>query len=531
VVVNRRDVIRMGSAAALGASLAGCEWGTSGRPPVASGDHPQRGGTLRVGVIETLQSGNLDAHKPIGRGAIRGWALYAKLWEWDESGKPVLALAEEAEIGKDALSWTIRLRPDLEFHHGKTITAEDAIFSIRRLTDPALGSPYAALHAAVDRDSIEKLDRRTFRIHAKNGHGLVSLAETWTSFGGIVPTDYDPVVNPVGAGPYKLELFTPGRLSRYVRFNNYYKPGQPYADRLEIIEFRDQIARLAALLSGQIDVADRMPAEYARMLRGDARAQVVTSPSNNWQAFNLNLSRPEFQDARVREAFRLLIDRPDMVRRVLLGEGRIGNDFYAPQDEAFDPGFPQRPHDPERARVLLRAAGRSKLEVPLVTDGGGEASAIVFAEHAKLAGVAIDVRKVDSATFNGPQSNEWFVTTSEMPARGFLATALHVDAPVAAANRTNFRDADFARLFDEASAEPDLAKRSVLVHRMQWIQRQRGGLIIWGFNNILNVAAPHVGGIAAETTQFAAWRFDQMWLKARSDGTPQPAKSKPSYQR
>ena len=518
MAMNRRDILRNGALIGLVAPVAGCGWTSpSARMPVHPGDTPRHGGTLRVGVIETLQSGNLDAHKPIGRGAIRGWALYAKLWEWAEDGSPVLALAEEAEIAPDASSWTIRLKPGLEFHHGKTITADDAIFSIRRLTDPALGSPYAALQASVDRDAIEKLDNRTFRLHAKDGQGLVPLAETWTSFGGIVPTDYHPVTNPVGAGPYKLDLFTPGRLSRYTRFANYFKPRQPFADTLEIIEFRDQITRLAALLAGQVDVVDRIPPEYARALKNDARARVITSPSNNWQAFNLNLALPPFDDPRVREAFRLMIDRPDMIRRVLHGEGRVANDFYAPQDTSFDASFPQRAYDPARARALLREAGKEGLRVELVTDGAGEASALVFSEQAKSAGVTIDVRKVDSATFNGPDRNNWAITTGEMPARGFLATALHVDAPVAANNRTNFHDKEFAALFDQASAEPDVAKRRPLVRQMQQMQRDRGGLIIWGFSNVLNVGAPYVGGINAEQTQFAAWRFDQIWLNGHAD--------------
>lgn len=56
---------------------------------------------------------------------------------------PRLALAEEAEVNSDATAWTIRLQPGLEFHNGKTIDVDDLIFSIRRLTDPELASPYS----------------------------------------------------------------------------------------------------------------------------------------------------------------------------------------------------------------------------------------------------------------------------------------------------------------------------------------------------------------------------------------------------
>ena len=65
----------------------------------------------------------------MGSGIIRGFALYSKLWEWDENMLPRLALAEEAEVSADARTWTLRLHKDLEFHHGKTIDADDLVFS------------------------------------------------------------------------------------------------------------------------------------------------------------------------------------------------------------------------------------------------------------------------------------------------------------------------------------------------------------------------------------------------------------------
>ena len=174
-----------------GGLLAGC--GQADSPTHAAADQPRHGGRLRLGIIDGNQSGNLDAHKPIGSGIVRGFALYSKLWEWDEQMQPRLALAEFAEPNADASSWTLRLKPGLEFHHGKTIDADDLIFSIRRLTDPQLASPYAALLHWVDRDNLVKLDDRTVRLGFREGRSYLPLPETWVNFGGIVPVDYHPV--------------------------------------------------------------------------------------------------------------------------------------------------------------------------------------------------------------------------------------------------------------------------------------------------------------------------------------------------
>ena len=127
--------------------------------------------------------------------------------------------------------------------------------------------------------------------------------------------DYHPVTNPVGRALQAEELH-PGRRSLFTRFDNYYKSGKPYADELEIIDFKDQVSRLAALRAGQIDMANGMPSEQLDLLRNDPRIKLVTSVTGNWLSFDMNTAKAPFDDPRVR-AFRLLADREELVRRAL----------------------------------------------------------------------------------------------------------------------------------------------------------------------------------------------------------------------
>ncbi|MCQ9425839.1 ABC transporter substrate-binding protein [Pseudomonas sp. LJDD11] len=504
----------------LGGLLGGCDNGSKAGAAAsaqagaaAAALTPVRGGRLRVGIIDGDQAGNLDAHKPLGGGIIRGWALYSKFWEWNPDVSTRLALAEFAEPNADASAWTIRLKQGLEFHHGKTITADDALFSILRLTDPKLASPFAGLVGSIDRNALRKLDERTIEIRFKQGQSFFPLDETLISFGGIVPTDYDPVTNPVGSGPYKLKSFIPGQRSLYTRFENYYKPNQPYADELEIIEFKDQVSRLAALRAGQIDVASGVTAEHTATIKADSRLRLYASPTTSFSGFNLNVAKAPFDDPRVREAFRLLADREELVARALNGFGRVGNDLYSPHDPTFNHAIAQRKYDLERAKALLREAGQENLRVEFTTPPGGSANAaLVFAQQAKKAGVEIKVTQVDNSVFNGPQRDNWVMSPASTPARGFLATALHNEAPTAIYNRSNFHDPRFDELFLQALAQPDLEKRKVLVHEAQRIQHERGSLLIWGFADILDAASARVGGLTPEQTTFASWRFDSLWL-------------------
>ncbi|OWQ91870.1 ABC transporter substrate-binding protein [Roseateles aquatilis] len=506
---------RPGAAANAAASTSASTSTASALDAAASvpGGAPRRGGRLRLGVIDGSQAGNLDAHKPTaGASTLRGFALYSKLWEWSSEMTPELALAESAEVSPDAKTWTLRLRKGLEFHHGKTISADDVIFSIRRLTDPQLASPYAGLVSVVDRDRIRKLDERTVRITFRDGRGYVPLADTWVNFGGIVPTDYDPVTNPVGAGPFKLKEFNPGQRSLFTRFENYFKPGRPYPDELEIIDFKDQTSRLQALQNGQIDVVNAISPEQLPLLRQAAGLRVVVSETNYWQSFDMNVELPPFDDVRVRQAFRLIADRQALVDRALNGQGRIANDLYAPQDPTFDHTIPQRRQDLAQARALLAAAGHPSLQVELVTTAAGARAALVFAEQARQAGVRIDVKQLDQATFAGPRRSSWPLSTGGSLGHAWLVSALHADGPQATVNKTRFRDPRFVELVTAAMQQPDAAQRAPLVHEAQRIQWERGSLLIWGFANTLDAASTHVGGLAPEHSHFPTWRFDKLWL-------------------
>lgn len=518
IELSRRHLLAAAGAGGL-LALAGC--GPSQDKATGPGLVPRRGGRLRLGIVDGDRSGNLDAHKPVGLGStIRGFALYAKLWEWSPVMTPDLALAEFAEVNDDATLWTIRLKPGLEFHNGKSITADDVIFSIRRLTDPQLASPYGSLVNQIDRDNLQRLDGLTVRIPVRDGQGFIALPDTWTNFGGIVPADYHPVTNPVGAGPYKLKNpgdYVPGHRALFTRFENYFKDGKPYADELEIIEFKDQTSRIAALLSGQIDLANALLPEQVGLIKPGSGARVLVSQTNGWQSFDMNTSVAPFDDVRVRQAFRLLVDRQDLVDRALLGQGRIANDLYSPHDPTFDRSIPQRTYDPAAARRLLDEAGHGVLKVELVASPAAASAALVFAEQAKKAGVEITVRKVDNPTFTGPQRLDWGFSSGGAMGSGMLGlswipTGLHTDAPTSAGNKTHFRDPEFARLFTAALAQPDLEKRKALVHAAQRIQHERGGMIIWGFSNTLDGISDRVGGAEAENSHFPTWRFDKLWV-------------------
>ena len=521
--LNRRAFLKntaLGIASTGAVSLlAGCDQSTekesvrldSAQKSIA----PKHGGSIKMGVIGGQQTGNLDPHlSPIGGSIIRGFAIYNKLWEWDEQMLPRLALAEFAEPNATASEWTIRLKKGLEFHHGKTVSADDVIFSIQRLTDPKLASPFRHLVQWIDRDRLEKLDPYTVKIKfTKDIPGFYALPETWVNFGGIVPTDFDPITNPVGAGPYKVKSFIPGQRSVFTRFENYFKSERPYADEFEIIDFKDQISRLNALLSGQIDIANAITPEYSQILEKAKHIQTVRSKTNIHHGFDFNTQKAPFDRPEVRKAFRLIADRNALVQQALNGEGHVANDLYSPQDGVYLT-LPQRQQNIDQAKQLLAQAGfPNGLNVELISLAGDPSkAAIVFAEQAKLANVTIHVKQVDNATFNSAQRANWQISSNAINVgTPYLSTAIVNDAPIATTGKINFKDKEYESLFLQGLSEPDFNKRKVILHKAQHIQHERGGLLIWGFSNVIDAANQSIGGLLPEHTQFATWRFDKLW--------------------
>ena len=140
---SRRDVLRgalaSGVILASGGLAAAC--GSSSpsgsATPSAGGSRPRSGGNLRVGILGGSTSDTLDANKEVTQpDAIRIMALYNSLVRLDTKAQVVNDLAQEMTPNKDATVWTIRLKPGITFHNGKDLTADDVIFTFRRIANP-----------------------------------------------------------------------------------------------------------------------------------------------------------------------------------------------------------------------------------------------------------------------------------------------------------------------------------------------------------------------------------------------------------
>jgi peptide/nickel transport system substrate-binding protein len=521
--LTRRQVLHGalagGAMLSAGGLLAACG-GSSSSASSSAGSSPastgtlKAGGNLRVGATGGGAKDTIDAQLPTADPDImRCWNLYEPLAVRPPSFGPLeMMVAEsiEAEHGK-ADSWIVKIRPGIEFHNGKSVTPEDVVFSLQRILDPKNPKVGAASIGYVDAANVKKSGKNEVHIPLKfaNAGFLDDLGQYCNS---IVPVGYNPA-KPVGTGAFMFESFTAGQQSVFKKFPNYWQKGKPYADQLTIIDFTDDTARVNALLGGQVDAIDNLPTGQIAQVQGNSALKVLISHTGQWQPFTMRIDQAPFSDVRVRQAMRLIVNRPQMVEQVLSGQGRVANDLYAPFDPAFDSTLPQRSQDIDQAKSLLKAAGHADLSVQLVTAPvfqGVVQAAQVFAQQASAAGVKVSLRKLDTGTFYGPNYLKWTFAQDFWATREYLPQVAQGSLPSSPFNETHWGAGKFSTLINQARAEADETKRIAILHQAQQMEYTQGGYIIPYFSNQIDAYSSKLGGFVEAKSGFPLGNY---WFK------------------
>ena len=501
--------------AALG--LAGCFGSSDDDSSESATDagKPKRGGTLTGGLAggsttETVDPQNLV----IATDDMRAFCLFNGLVEFDLEAQPQLMLAEEITPNMDATEWTIRLRDGVEWHDGRTLSADDVEFSFNRISDPKKPLPGAVLLEPLDMKTIKKLDDRTLRVGCK--YPFATLVSTLTQHQlTMVPVDFD-VKRPVGTGAFKFESFTPGVESKFVRNDNYWEEGLPYVDEVILTDFNDETSQVNALLGGQVDVVNYLSNTSVETIRSGG-AETVINSSGAFQPFTMRVDKAPFDDVRVRQAMRLAVDRPRMQELVFGGEGLLGNDVFGILDELYDKSLPQREQDIEQAKSLLSQAGQSDLRVTLTTGNlaqGTLKAAQILADQAKAAGITIQLDEQPPGNFYGPNYLNWTFAQDLWQTKPYLDQVASSFLPSAPFNEVHWKNDQYAKLAQQARAAIDETRRAELAHELQKIDYEEGGYIIPYFSPTIDGHSKRVQGLGKCLTGFGLCNgtFKAFWF-------------------
>ncbi|MEU9187441.1 ABC transporter substrate-binding protein [Streptomyces sp. NPDC048484] len=518
--LRRRGLLA--AASGIGAlALVGC-----GGPddPAADGSgngkdgKPRRGGRLRAAFAGGGASETLDPHLAnLFADVARAKALFDKLADYgdDLSARPRLAAGWEPNSGLDR--WKVTLRK-ADFHDGKPVTAEDVLFSYRRIADPGKAFRAKASLEPIDLKASRAVDERTIEFVLKRP--TAEFPNVLAAFGAyIVPdgsSDSGFDKKPVGSGPFRFVSFAPGS-SALFRRNDDYWDGAPHLDEVEFVVANEESARVNALLGGQVEYAHELNPTTARAHEGKGQIEIVRLQNSAMQAFAMKTDRAPFDDRRVREAFFLIADRQELVDGALSGAGEVGNDLFGKGYEYYADDLPQREQDLDRARSLLKKAGAEKLKVTLDTSAvaaGFTEAASIFRDQAAEAGVTVDVRM-------GSKDSYWAdildsgtlccYRSGAMPIESHLSQRLLTDSTT---NATRWHHKDFDALYQQAQSTKDGKERAAVFGRMQRRLYAEGGFLVWGFADWIIGTARSVRGVEREApANTLDWaRFDKVWL-------------------
>ncbi len=500
--VDRRQFLRgvaaTGAVAGTGGLLAACGSSSpSSTAKTGSTAAKKRGGNLKVGLTGGSGNDTLDPHAGLTYlDTSRAQSLYNPLVQLDVNAQTEYVLAEAIEA-KTASEFIIRLRPGVTFHDGKPLTADDVIYTFRRIITGKFSG--ASSLGPMDLAGLKALDKLTVQVPMTSPFAsLVDQMAFWYYL-YIIPDGFNPKTEkPNGTGPFVYDRFTPGQQSYFTRNPNYWRHGLPYMDSVAIIDFSDNVALQDALTTKAIHAAGALEGPQIAALQTTSGVTTVAAHTGAITPFTMRVDQPPFNDVRVRQALRLLVDRQQLIDSALDGYGVVASDVYSPYDPDFDHSL-TRVQDIAQAKSLLRAAGHENLKVTLTTSAvatGTVAMATVLAEQAKNAGVTITLSNVTPTVFfttgkylEWPFSQDFY---NYSPYLAQTAQSMLTSSPFNETHTTNHQ-----ALYNQANATLNASTRKQILQEMQKLDFDSGGYIIPAYIDALDAYSTQITGYSA----------------------------------
>ncbi len=462
-------------------------------------------------------------------GAIIGDMLMGLMTE-DAAGEPIPGMASHYEVSADGLTWTFHLRPDAVWSDGEPVTAEDFVFALRRINDPATAAQYATLTHVVknaraaslgevplEQIGVRAVDAQTLELTLEHPapylphllthytmyplprHVLAKAGDNW-----VKPGTY------VSNGPYMLSAYLPGEYVEVVKNPRFFDAGNVAIDTVRYYGQDDQNAALKRFRAGEYDTVSGVPGQMIPELRRTVPEALRIAPmyATSYLIFNMRLA--PFSDLKVRRALALAVDRETIVGRIM-GGGEAAASAMVP------PGIPNYPHDAAvpgyadgmdarraEARRLLAEAGYgpgNSLRFTIIHNQLTDTRRIAAALQSmwKAVGVEMTPQAMEGKTVaaqlrGGDYDVAWAAWVADFPdATNFLYLA---ETRAGEMNRPRYSNPLYDELILKAEGEPDASQRGEMLSEAEQIMLNDVPLAPVFHSVSRNLVGPHVIGWA-----------------------------------
>lgn len=500
--ISRRGLLRTGAAAGVLAA--------SGLPLFAQA---KRGGRLRAGLNGANTSDSWDGrtHSDLYMIASAQGAVFDSLTEVAADGLLIGELATDWEATPDAKTWTFNLRQGVTFHNGKPFGADDVIESLQLHVAEGAKSAAQPIVAAISEMKKTGEHQVQFTLEAGNADFPYLMSDYHLLMYPAGQIE-EAIAKGIGTGLYAVTSFEPGVRMTAKRVDSHYKGDSAgFFDEIEYIAINDSTARMNALMTGQVDVINRIDFKTEALLKANPMIRIQEVTGNQHYTFPMLTKVDPFTDVNVRRALKYGINRQELVDKILLGHGMAGNDTpIGPANQYFDSEMEPLTYDLDKAKFYLKEAGLTELNIDLnVSDAafnGAVDAAQLYQASAKGAGININVVQEPA---DGYWSNVWLkkpFCASYFSGRAtedwMFATAYEAGVPW---NDSQWDQPRFQKLLLTARAELDSNKRREMYFEMQQILRDDGGVIIPMFANYVQALSTKV---ATPDTVGNLWQMD-----------------------
>jgi len=463
----------------------------------------------RITVVVRLSPENFDPRIGTDEGSQRVHQLvYSHLLTIDDTLQPVPgpdALAARLD-NPDPLTYIVRLRSGVRFHDGRELTSKDVVYTFGSFLDPTFVSAKKAAYRMLK--SVKALDEYTVEF---------KLKEPFAAFPAqlvlhVVPDGAGDSLRtfPIGTGPYRFVRYTVDQEVVLSAFEGYWD-GLPQNAGVVLKIVPDETMRGLELRKGDADltVNDVSPDIAYQLQRSGL--QMAKGEGVDYAYIGLNMRDPVLKDRRVRQAIAYAVDRQAIVDYLRRGLARPAVGVLAPVAWAFEPNVRQFPYDVNRAKALLDEAGyrdpdgdgplpRLRLSLKTSTDEFFRLQAAVIQQNLRLAGIDVDVRSYEFATFYADvlagnmqlYTLQWVgVTDPDMLRRLYHSTQV----PPNGFNRIYYSNPEVDRLIDLASSALTDQDRLKYYSEVQKIVAEDVPYVSLWYKTNVAVTRPNISGM------------------------------------
>jgi peptide/nickel transport system substrate-binding protein len=508
----------------------------------AQAAEPKHGGILKFYHRETPPSLSIHEEATFSVNA-PAMPIFNNLIVYDQH-KPqnsmdtiVPELATSWAWSKDAMQLTFKLRQGVKWHDGVPFTSKDVKCTFDLLQGKAQDkfrkNPRKDWYAFVADVTVNGDDEVTFHMKRPQPSLLAMLASGYTP---IYPCHLNAAqmrTHPIGTGPFKFVEMKQNESIKLQKNPDYWKKSLPYLDGIEFSIIQNRATAVLAFVAGKVDVT--FPTEMTAALVKDIKAQDPTAiceikPINVSTNLIVNRESPPFNSPELRKAMALSLDRKSMIDIILQGQGDQGGTLLPPPEGVWGlppdmlktiPGYGDVNKDREEARAIMTKLGygpNNPLKIKISTRN--------LATYRDPAAVLIDQFKsiyID-AELDPVESSAWFAKVARNDySVGLNLTGNGIDDPDQAfyenyacgseRNYTHYCNKDLEKLFDQQSAETDLAKRKKLVWEIDKKIQEDVARPMLFHARTGTCWKPYVKNMTIESNSaYNGYRYEDLWL-------------------